>query len=99
MLTDGLFRVLVDRMLWFIRPYAGSRYKSGKVIPLAVARYRKANKCRSKPWPVRDKMESQSLRLPREEDRSKAPNTVGTILTQKWDKGLFYPCTHASSSA
>lgn len=63
MFTAGLLNVLVDRMLWFICLYAGSRYSSGRSIPLAAPRYRRANKCRSKPWPVRDKMENQSLRI------------------------------------
>lgn len=66
MFTAGLLSVLVDRTLWFICLYAGSRNSSGMLIPLAAARYRRANKCRSKPWPVRDKMENQTLRTERD---------------------------------
>lgn len=103
MFTAELLSVLVDRMLWFICPYAGSRNSSGRAIPLAAARYRRANKCRSKPWPVKrqnKKPKSQNLRTERDLSRTPYPTHVGVPHTAslRMEEGSVYVCIHTSSS-
>lgn len=102
MFTAGLLSVLVDRMLWFICPYAGSRYSSGGTIPLAAARYRRANKCRSKPWPARDKIENQSLRIIERKGTlvNPPPSVVRVPFTAslRVEEGSVCLCTHTSNS-